>query len=174
MKTYRCHFSQQGQSPAREKAVRQASSYTTLPCHWRGRWEPRVSQASVFRRFPALDSFQNACLNSGPQISLLLGQRSGNSAAHPSRTAQCSYSQLCSPAQICRDCAHAEEPRGCAQQALLTSQLLLPLMRRALIQYVKVKPQNIFCFVLFPGHVIKKSTAIPQTEYLNPNIFKVG
>lgn len=79
----------------------------------------------------------------------LQGQRGGTSAAHPSRTAWCSYSQLCSPAQICRDCARAEEPRGCAQKALFTSQLLLPLMRRALIQYVNVKPQNIFlfCFV---------------------------
>lgn len=102
----------------------------------------------------------------------LQGQRGGTSAARPSRTARCSYSQLCSPAQSYRDCVHAAEPRGCALQVLLTSQLLLPLMRRALIQYVKVKPQNIFCFILFPGHVTKKSTAIPQTEYLNPNIFK--
>jgi len=39
-------------------ALLHASSYTTLPCHRRGRWESRVSQASIFRGFPALDSFQ--------------------------------------------------------------------------------------------------------------------
>lgn len=155
----------------------------SLGCKWsRGQVSSEDFQHQETTRFPS----RNISLKTGPESSLPAGTREEqllwlqvHPGGHGANTASATPALWAQerrrlPQQGRCYSRELQRPWGCAQEALPTPQLALSLKKRTFIKKGRKKPQNLF--VLFPGHAIKKkekkSTAIPQTECLDPNTFR--